>query len=115
MRAPGSEPPKRRLPRPRPPTMPGPRLLTAICGALLCASGLFAFSGESIAPPPRPRPSSPRRSEVRAAPSLYLLCLQTWSKSRGPRRGDFSGSSRTEGGDALGCLRAGGFWPLTEA
>ncbi|MBW02662.1 Lactadherin, partial [Eschrichtius robustus] len=25
--------------------MPGPRLLAALCGALLCASGLFAFSG----------------------------------------------------------------------
>ncbi|KAB0398370.1 hypothetical protein E2I00_019124 [Balaenoptera physalus] len=26
--------------------MPGPRLLAALCGALLCASGLFAFSGD---------------------------------------------------------------------
>ncbi|KAM9183218.1 lactadherin isoform 1-T1 [Dugong dugon] len=26
--------------------MPGPRLLAALCGALLCATGLFAFSGD---------------------------------------------------------------------
>lgn len=51
--------------RPSPRGMPRPRLLAALCGALLCASGLFAASGESIAPPSDPRPSFPRRSEVR--------------------------------------------------
>lgn len=65
MRAPRRARPKRPLPRPRPHGMPGPRLLAALCGALLCASGVFAASGESIAPPSGPRPSSPRRSEVR--------------------------------------------------
>lgn len=63
-RAPRCARPMRPLPRPRPHGMPGSRLLAALCGALLCASGLFAASGESIAPPSGPRPSSPRRSEV---------------------------------------------------
>uniref|UniRef100_A0A7N5JN78 Hyaluronan and proteoglycan link protein 3 n=1 Tax=Ailuropoda melanoleuca TaxID=9646 RepID=A0A7N5JN78_AILME len=36
----------RPLPRPRPHGMPGSRLLAALCGALLCASGLFAASGD---------------------------------------------------------------------
>uniref|UniRef100_A0A8C3WM74 Milk fat globule EGF and factor V/VIII domain containing n=1 Tax=Catagonus wagneri TaxID=51154 RepID=A0A8C3WM74_9CETA len=31
--------------------MPGPRLLAALCGALLCASGLFAFSGSCFPNP----------------------------------------------------------------
>ncbi|KAM9183220.1 lactadherin isoform 3-T3 [Dugong dugon] len=31
--------------------MPGPRLLAALCGALLCATGLFAFSGPCLPNP----------------------------------------------------------------
>ena len=87
VRALGSEPPQRWLPRPRPHTMPCPRLLAALCGALFCASGLFAFSGELIAPPSRPRPSSPRRSEVRRRalplPPLFTNLVQEPGLSRG--------------------------------
>lgn len=76
VRTAGSEQPKGRVSGPHLHTMPCPRVLAALCGALLCASGLFAFSGESIAPPSRPRPSSPRRSEVRRR-ALPLLPLFT--------------------------------------
>lgn len=41
----GEEPPRRR-------SMQGPRVLAALCGALLCASGLLAASGESLTPSP---------------------------------------------------------------
>lgn len=116
VRALGSEPPQRRVLRPRPHTMPSPRLLAAVCGALFCASGLFAFSGELIAPPSRPRPSSPRRSEVRRRalplPPLFTNLVQDPGLSRGA-------TSPAAPGRAAGMLSAfpagGGVWSVLEA
>lgn len=49
--------------------------LAALCGVLLCASGLFAASGESLAPPFGPRPSSARSlgSSQRRPPSTLTV------------------------------------------
>lgn len=60
------------------------RVLAALCGVLLCASGLFAASGESL----WPRPSSARRSEVLSGALPLSLLLTNLSKAwRGTLRG----------------------------
>lgn len=60
------------------------RVLAALCGVLLCASGLFAASGESL----WPRPCSARRSEVLSGALPLLLLLTNLSSAwRGTLRG----------------------------
>lgn len=89
-----------------------PRLLAALCGALLRLRTL-AFSGELIAPPSRPSPllSAPLGS---SPPRLLCLrCLQTWSRPGAEPRGYHLSGCSQAGGDALGLSSWG--WGLVGA
>lgn len=81
-------------------SMPGPRLLAALCGVLLCAPGAFAGSGECSRRPPRSRPSSPLGSSVRRPASTSTV-------DKLGRRVAAAGPAGQRG-DSPGCALAGG-------
>lgn len=88
-------------------SMSGPRLLAALCGALLGASGLFAASGECTARA-RARALLPARARMSAARLPPPLLFTNLGEAPGPCGG---ATSPTRGGDARGlrcCLRAWG-------